>query len=232
MLDFVAGIVSPFDYPERPGEIVVFANTVPYIEEAEAPDYLELVSRYAFEHCTYVVSGLYSKNGYLCLALYDSKGRYIGEQRAFSLSEQNQDKFSVSDEMWIFDTGFCKLFMCVDEDIYNDDVLAAAINKKNCDLIISSQYIHDDDFDLQNIINGPWWSAQKFCRFVVHANNKLSSIISPCSITKRRSYDGFLCQPSKDLPMASELYSRWLKYAKDTNYVRALVPRKKKQRNI
>lgn len=226
MLDFVAGVVSPFDYPERPGEIVVFANNSPYISEDETVDYLELVSRYAFEHCTYVVSGLFVRNGYLCLALYDSKGRYIGEQRAFSLSENNSDKFKVSDEMWIFDTGFCKLFLCVDEDIYNDDVLAAAINKKNCDIVISSQYV-DEDYDVQSIINGPWWTAQKFCRFVLSANNKLSSIISPCSITKRRSYDGFLCQPTAELPLASEIYARWLKYAKDTNYVRAL-PKKKK----
>jgi hypothetical protein len=219
MLDFVAGIVDSFDYPSRPGELLVIRPYVPYIKQSETDDYLELVSRYAATHRMHVVSGLCEINNELCLCIYDGKGRYVGKQAALSPSKRYGNKFVPAEELWIFDLGFANVYLAVDDDISNDDALRVAA-ARGCNLVISSQFVDADNYSLQDIIDGAWWTSQKYRKFVMNATNGLCSIIAPCAITKRRSFDGFLHQPTDTPPLSSEFYSSWLKYANDTFTIR------------
>jgi predicted amidohydrolase len=186
MSSIKACIVKPFGELKGNVDIVVFRNERPYIPFNDSTEYIREIMMYARNNSCFVVSSLYEEEEHLNLCLVDNCGEFVGKQSAICLNTRYLEKFKKENKLKLIETRMGKIFLAVDVDIYRPEIIRLAAFR-GCDLIISSQYFHNNDFSIERVLFGAWSESQANCKFVVNSTNFKSSIISPCELTKDRS---------------------------------------------
>lgn len=146
---------------------------------------LEGYISYAKYYNLFLVPPLFIHDDYLCLCLIDKRGQILGISKATHLNLSLFNNLKRCNDIYVLNTQFGNIFLCVDVDIYKPEVLRIATSL-GAKIIINSQIFKKEDFSKEMILAGPWQEAQQNCIYVVNANNISSSIIGPC----KTSHDG------------------------------------------
>ncbi|HAN43849.1 MAG TPA: hypothetical protein DCP97_00515, partial [Ruminococcaceae bacterium] len=129
-----------------------------------------------------------------------------GTQQAIHLNLSYKSKYNKGDAVNVFETPFGNIFLCVDVDIYKPEVLRTAA-AKNAQIVVSSQFILDCDYDFNKIYFGAYNAALSNGFFVINTNNNTSSVIGPVLSDEN---DGFAVAPMRRLPITATLNTDYL----------------------
>ena len=175
----------------KPGvQLAVFRqDDLSVIKSRSYGEFMQEAAEFAVQNNVYLVPGLYIKENHLCLSVLDNQGRVAGEQQATHLNTAWFGDLQRSPEINIIDTPFARLFLCVDIDIFKPEVLRMAA-LLSAEIVISSQYIKESDFNAAMVLAGAWQEAQQNCLYVLNSTNCGSHIIGPCAVSDDLS--GFL----------------------------------------
>ena len=163
---------------EIKSDIVIFQQKNLYSILNDGAALIECAKDFAVKNETYVVPGFYVKDGFLKSCIIDDRGETKGEQNAVHLGKIFKN-LTRGIDINIIETPFAKVFLCVDIDIYKPEVIRAAA-LLGAELIISMQYINEEDFCESMILSGAWQEAQQNCIYIVNTSNIESFITGPC----------------------------------------------------
>ncbi len=197
-------VANLFEDVEAGTELVVFPSIKPYLPEWEAKVFLERASDYARRNSVYLVTPLFSSNEYLTACLLSPDGKVAGLSYACSLSGENRNEFVRALEQRPIDTDLGRLLILTDIDVY-DPVWVQTAQDKECDLIISVQYIEPTDFSKERVIFGAWKASQQTNRYVLNVSNKGCCVTVPCLSTSDNSLSGFENQLTFETPFYTEI---------------------------
>lgn len=148
----------------------------------DGTDLIESAADFAVKNDAYAVPGFYVKDGFLKSCIIDNKGKIIGEQCAVHLNGKFFENLNKGSDVNIIETPFAKIFLCVDADIYKPEVIRAAA-MLGAELIISMQFIDEEDYCDSMFLSGAWQEAQQNCIYIVNTSNIASYAIGPCETT-------------------------------------------------
>ena len=185
-------------------ELVVFPSIKPCMPQWEAKTFMERFVDYAKQNKVYLVTPIFSSNQYLTVCLISPDGKISGLSYACNLSEQNRSEFIKALDQRVLETEIGKLLIMVDIDIY-DPVLVSYAQEKDCDLIISTQYIEPTDFSKERIIFGAWKASQQVNKYVLNVSNKGCCVTVPCTHTKDKTLSGFESQLTFEAPFYMDI---------------------------
>lgn len=97
---------------------MIFSDIKNYVAQWDNQNFLASCKKYAQSYGVYLLTSRVVADGYLCLFLFDDKGKIIGGQRAVSLNLSYRGTLSRSTDLNIVRTKFGNLFLAVDVDIY------------------------------------------------------------------------------------------------------------------
>lgn len=169
------------DPEDLKSNIVIFQQKNIYSILNDETVLIESAKDFAVKNETYVVPGFYVKDGFLKSCIIDDKGKIKGEQSAVHLGKFFRN-LKRGIDINIIETPFAKVFLGVDIDIYKPEVIRTAA-MLGAELIISMQYISEEDFCESMIMSGAWQEAQQNCIYIVNTSNIESFIIGPCETT-------------------------------------------------
>ena len=186
----------------KPGvQLAVFRqDDLSVIKSRNYDEFIEEAAEFAIRNNVYLVPGLYIKDNHLCLSVLDNQGRVAGTQRATHLNQAWFAELHRSSQIGIIDTPFARLFLCVDIDIYKPEVLRIA-TLLGAEIVVSSQYIKEGDFNAAMVLAGAWQQAQQNCLYVINSTNVGGHIIGPCTVADDLS--GFLA--GGEAPLSGQL---------------------------
>ncbi|CAA7602663.1 Carbon-nitrogen hydrolase [Acididesulfobacillus acetoxydans] len=184
---------------------VFWADDLAVIRGRNYEMFISEAAEFAIRNNVFLVPGLYIKEEHLCLCVMDNKGNLIGEQKATHLNSAWFGDLQRSSEIRLIDTPFAKLFLCVDIDIYKPEVLRIAA-LLGAEIVVSSQYIAEEDFNEAMILAGAWQQAQQNCLYVIHSTNITGNIIGPCAAVQDLS--GFITRTETRTPLYAELSAK------------------------
>ena len=160
--------------------------------------------RSARRNGVYLITPIFSSNQYLTTCLLSPDGKVAGLSYACNLSSQNRTDFIRALEQRPIDTPLGRLLILTDIDVY-DPVWVQTAQDKNCDLIISTQYIDPTDFSKERVLFGAWKASQQTNRFVLNVSNKGCCVTVPCLYTSDGSLSGFESQLTFETPFYTEI---------------------------
>ena len=150
-------------------------------------------------------------DGYLCLFLFDDKGKIIGGQRAVSLNLSYRGTLSRSTDLNIVRTKFGNLFLAVDVDIYRPEILRAAA-LSGAEIILSSQFIPLYDYQSQKLGQLAFQAADNGV-YIVNVSNASTSVIAP--VETASCPGGFLVREDDSVPLFYSLDTGLYKKSSD-----------------
>lgn len=173
-------------------QLVVFLEEDLFVvKNRDLGSFFAEAAEFAATHHVFLVPGLYLRDDYLCSCVMDNQGNVIGEQKATHLNRAWFDGLKRGSEINIIGTPFGKLFLCPDVDIYKPEVLRIA-TLLGAEIVVSSQYIAEEDFNEAMILAGAWQQAQQNCLYIIHSTNITGNIIGPCNVVEDLS--GFMAR--------------------------------------
>ncbi len=177
----------------KPGvQLAVFPQDgLSVINNRSYSEFMQEAAEFAVRNNVYLVPGLYIKDNHLCLCVLDNQGRVAGEQQATHLNTAWFGDLERSPEIKVIDTPFARLFLCVDIDIFKPEALRIAA-LLGAEIVVSSQYIRESDFNEAMVLAGAWQESQQNCLYVLNSTNCGGHIIGPCAVTDDLS--GFLAR--------------------------------------
>ena len=119
-------VTRPLTPPVEGTDLVIFSDIKNYVAQWDNQNFLASCKKYAQSYGVYLLTSRVVADGYLCLFLFDDKGKIIGGQRAVSLNLSYLGTLSRSTDLNIVRTKFGNLFLAVDVDIYRPEILRAA----------------------------------------------------------------------------------------------------------
>ena len=194
--------VVPFKKPLNNAKLVVFRNVHPYIPDEMTGEFLDSCQKYAKVYGVYLVTCLFALRDYLCVAIVNREGAFESISKASHLNLVTGKKFKRSGDIEVTQTPLGKIFACVDTDIYYPEIARVAV-LQGCDLIVSSQYIDEVDFDKQMLSAGAFNISQQNCVHVAAASNISASVYAPGELTGDRS--GIVLPVTTDFPAAAHI---------------------------
>lgn len=195
-------IVPPFEKPDPASDLTVFSPVKDYVPEYDTKDYLSQCMEYAIKYGTYLVPAVFSAFDYLCMTIIDREGNILGAQRATHLNSLALGHFRKAESLKIFSTELGNIFLCVDVDIYHPYLLRMA-KAMGAQLVVSSQYFQNRDYNRNRILSGPWNTAQQHSLVVASASNKRVCVTAPCAATEDGS--GFVVYPTPTLTLSAQV---------------------------
>lgn len=192
-------IINSFERPPENSAFIIFGCQNNYAITQDVEKYLSSCKKYAKKYQIYLVTDRVVLANSLGMFLIDPKGNVLGGQKAITLNLTYSNLLSKGDEVCCIDTPCGKIFMCIDTDIYNAQIMRTA-SAMGANVVISSQYINTADYGEERIIFGAYNAAQSNGFFVINTNNNSCSFI--CPITSNDN-DGFVILPTGLLPMTS-----------------------------
>ncbi len=197
-------VANLFEDVNEGTELVVFPSIKPCMPQWEAKVFLERSSDYARRNGVYLITPIFSSNQYLTTCLLSPDGKVAGLSYACNLSSQNRTDFIRALEQRPIDTPLGRLLILTDIDVY-DPVWVQTAQDKNCDLIISTQYIDPTDFSKERVLFGAWKASQQTNRYVLNISNKGCCVTVPCLYTSDGSLSGFESQLTFETPFYTEI---------------------------
>lgn len=185
-------------------QLVVFPSIKAYMPQWEAKASMERFVDYAKKNNVYLVTPIFSSNQYLTVCLISPDGKIAGLSYANNLSDDNRTEFIRALEQRVFNTPLGKIAIFVDVDIY-DPTLVQFAQEKECDLIISTQYIDPTDFSKERILFGAWKASQQVNKYVLNVSNKGCCVTVPCLYTSDKTLSGFESQLTFEAPFYTEI---------------------------
>lgn len=200
MKNIKIAVVPPFEKPDPASDLVVFSPVKDYIPEYDTKEYLSQCMEYAMKNGVYLVPSVFSAFDYLCMTLIDREGNILGAQRAAHLNSLALSHFRKAENLKIFPTELGSIALCVDVDIYHPAQLRL-LKLMGAQLLVSSQFFQNRDYNRGRILSGPWNAAQQHNLTVVNVSNKRCCITAPCERTEDKS--GFVVYPTPTLELFS-----------------------------
>lgn len=192
-------IVSSFEKPPENSALIIFGCQNNYAITENVEKYLSTCKKYARKYGVYLVTDRVILANTLGMFLIGPTGNVLGGQKAITLNLTYTNLLLKGDEVCCIDTPCGKIFMCIDTDIYNPQIMRTA-SSMGADVVISSQYINTADYSEERILFGAYNVAQSNGFFVINTNNNSSSFI--CPLTSNDN-DGFVLSPTGLLPLTS-----------------------------
>ncbi len=196
-------VANLFEDVNEGTELVVFPSIKPYMPAWEAKVFLERSCEYAKKNKVYLVTPIFYSNQYLTTCLLSPDGKVAGLSYACDLSSENRQEFIRALEQRPIDTPLGRLLILTDIDVYNPAWVNSAV-EKDCDLIISTQYIDPTDFSKERVLFGAWKASQQANRYVLNVSNKGCCVTVPCLYTPDSSNSGFESQLTFETPFYTE----------------------------
>lgn len=200
MTELHLSIGEPFTSPAWGSNFVLFSGE-DAIGEDSAKEYLRKACKYAKTYGVYLVPQRFILMEYQCMCLISPEGKVLGAQKALHVNPLSRvGKRSSSIE--VLRSEFGGIFLCVDVDIYHPEVARIAAGM-GAQIIVCSQRLAGGDYNSSMVFTGVWNAAQSGIAYVVAACNEFNCVCAPLKLT--RHGDGFLCAPSRKLPLTAKL---------------------------
>ena len=204
-------VTRPLTPPVEGTDLVIFSDIKNYVAQWDNQNFLASCKKYAQSYGVYLLTSRVVADGYLCLFLFDDKGKIIGGQRAVSLNLSYRGTLSRSTDLNIVRTKFGKLFLAVDVDIYRPEILRAAA-LSGAEIILSSQFIPLYDYQSQKLGQLAFQAADNGV-YIVNVSNASTSVIAP--VETASCPGGFLVREDDSVPLFYSLDTGLYKKSSD-----------------
>jgi predicted amidohydrolase len=160
MQSLVAAVVTPNTPPPSGAQLVVFADTKPYVSEILAAPMLSAAARYAKKYEVCLVPQRFLADGGLCLCMFGADGAPLGVQKATHLNlDYRSYRLRRDDAIRLFDTPFGRAALLVDVDGAMPHVARAAA-QSGAELLLMSQFVQLYDFFDDRLTLAPYSAAR------------------------------------------------------------------------
>ena len=204
-------VTRPLTPPVEGTDLVIFSDIKNYVAQWDNQTFLASCKKYAQSYGVYLLTSRVVADGYLCLFLFDDKGKIIGGQRAVSLNLSYRGTLSRSTDLNIVRTKFGNLFLAVDVDIYRPEILRAAA-LSGAEIILSSQFIPLYDYQSQKLGQLAFQAADNGV-YIVNVSNASTSVIAP--VETASCPGGFLVREDDSVPLFYSLDTGLYKKSSD-----------------